>query len=758
MEGEKGQTCPYSQAAVRWYGSVLGKRDKGRYVREPLATDVGSYRKSSDVSVDRAIGNAIAKEKRAQFERLSEEERRMLFWYMKNTEYALGANLRDLSMKFWDIDERHAFEGDHVLLREGYSAVVGYVLQQLLRRGKRFRYELNFPVGRIEYARKTTSQTYTGSAKRLHLVDLSDTCCVTSSDGKKSVKSDFAVCAVPLGVLKEAVSSEDEQDNNSNKIEFSPVLPFVKRDAIQSVGFGLLNKVYLQFPSPFWRTGTCRLGDVQALFGNASSVHPHHYMFFDMGKILGRPSNEPAILMSLISGKEAVKCEFLTEDALVEEAMETLRALFSAILVPDPIAVKTTRWGKDEFSRGSYTFLPPGSTDQDFHCLQSPINGNGDLILLEGPETMRLFFAGEHTTALHPSMAHGAMLSGIRAGTEVLSAFSVDTKDDSGVDKLIPLSVFRFMNPDASLDCAFCHEAGSRAYEGPLLAFKHGSRQMLAHNCCAEYSPEVEVDDGVWKNVLKAVNRSASLKCLSCGKSGASIGCNDEHCQSVYHFRCAEQTNWNFENDGKEFYCEVHRPEGAGTGTSSLNPAANGEEGVRHALFSSLSGDEPNDDKNTNDDNGPRPSPSNAAESVRAPGSETAAAFDTIGRLTSDLGPEQQSLGTRLIRLRRPSLKDRWNIKLESKPLPGGSGRKLAIQSALTIASAKCDDPFEPFVKGDIILSINGEKIGSAELDSVHKVVARLGQEVDVMMEVQSPPDGEDSDDQLDYEGNEVEE
>ena len=36
---------------------------------------------------------------------------------------------------------------------------------------------------------------------------------------------------------------------------------------------------------------------------------------------------------------------------------------------------------------------------------------SGDSCLLELPssETMRLFFAGEHTTALFPSMAHGAM-------------------------------------------------------------------------------------------------------------------------------------------------------------------------------------------------------------------------------------------------------------------------------------------------------------------------------------------------------------
>jgi len=137
-------------------------------------------------------------------------------------------------------------------------------------------------------------------------------------------------------------------------------------------------------------------------------------MFFDIGGSLKTENNSPAILMTLISVKEAVESEHLSDDDLVKEVLRTLRTLFSDDAVPEPLASKATRWGSDEFSRGCYTFLPPGTSDQDFHILQSPINGNGDSLVLEGSETMRLFWAGEHTTSLHPSMAHGAMLSGIR--------------------------------------------------------------------------------------------------------------------------------------------------------------------------------------------------------------------------------------------------------------------------------------------------------------------------------------------------------
>lgn len=718
----------HNQAAVRWYASVLGsEKEKGA---SPLATDVPGHRRSHDVSVDRAVGCAIAKQERVKFEKLSEEERRMLFWNMKNVEYALGANMSDLSMKFWDIDERHAFEGDHVILRQGYSTVVDHLLQQLKQRGERFQCHLNAPVGKLEYARRTSTMTHRLGFNR-NLVELSDTCCVSSRDNTLSVKCDFVVCAVPLGVLKAAVAETTEMALPRRTIEFDPELPFLKRDAIQTVGFGLLDKVYLSFPTAFWRGGENGLDESQTQFGNASGVHPHHYMFFDIGKVLGRPYDQPAVLMSLVSGKEAVRCEWLTPNELVGQTMETLRVIFSEVTVPDPIAYRTTRWGEDEFSRGSYTFLPPGATDQDFQSLQSPVNENGDSLLLEGLETMRLFFAGEHTTALHPSMAHGAMLSGIRAAGEVFSAISLDVQVDESFDRMIPMAMFRHMNPTASLECSFCHVSGSRSYEGPLLAFKRGSRQVLVHNCCAEHSPEVEVTEGLWRNVLKAVNRSAALDCLACGKNGASIGCNDEDCYKCYHFQCAEQTGWSFQHDGKEFYCKDHRPTDralAGPPTHALFGGTTGGNAgsgnFLHALF---------------EKGGEEPTPDPVGSLSAAFADETASrpdqkVYPDISNLASGL----EAVGvteSRLVRVTRRSINDYWDIEFMLKP--------HGDHCVLSIISAPPGDPFFQLKEGDIVNTINGQRVGSGELDSLEKIVARLAQEVDVMMEVQraGPPE-----------------
>lgn len=52
-----------------------------------------------------------------------------------------------------------------------------------------------------------------------------------SCESGKSIEADAVVCTVPLGVLKRG------------KISFDPDLPEEKKQAIDALGYGLLNKV-----------------------------------------------------------------------------------------------------------------------------------------------------------------------------------------------------------------------------------------------------------------------------------------------------------------------------------------------------------------------------------------------------------------------------------------------------------------------------------------------------------------------------------
>jgi lysine-specific histone demethylase 1 len=62
--------------------------------------------------------------------------------------------------------------------------------------------------------------------------------------------------------------------------------------------------------------------------------------------------------------------------------------------VPEPVAVHTTRWASEEFSRGSYSFVAVGSSGRDYDSLALPV-------------ARRVLFAGEHTCKEHPDSVGG---------------------------------------------------------------------------------------------------------------------------------------------------------------------------------------------------------------------------------------------------------------------------------------------------------------------------------------------------------------
>ena len=59
--------------------------------------------------------------------------------------------------------------------------------------------------------------------------------------------------------------------------------------------------------------------------------------------------------------------------------------------------------------------------------------------------------------------------------------------------------------------------------------------------------------------------KRVALKCTSCGKQGALIGCHVQSCSISTHFACARREGWRFgdpDADGKLFLCGMHRNQG----------------------------------------------------------------------------------------------------------------------------------------------------------------------------------------------------
>lgn len=134
-----------------------------------------------------------------------------------------------------------------------------------------------------------------------------------------------------------------------------------------------------------------------------ASRRGRYYLFWNCIKTSGKPT-----LVALMAGEAAHYAEATSNDQLIREVTDRLDSMFAPNPVPLPTETIVTRWSKDPFARGSYSYVGPRTQAGDYDVMARP----------HGP----LHFAGEATCGTHPATVHGAYLSGLRAAAEVVEA------------------------------------------------------------------------------------------------------------------------------------------------------------------------------------------------------------------------------------------------------------------------------------------------------------------------------------------------
>jgi len=202
------------------------------------------------------------------------------------------------------------------------------------------------------------------------------------------LEADALVSTLPLGVLK-------LPQNDPCHVRFVPSLDPVKKDAIQNLGCGLLNKCAISFENVFWQDSE--------FLGQANSHYS--YLVLNATKYTQKP-----ILIFMYGGDFAKDVEGWTDQEIVRDCLEVLKKICGGSReIPSPVDYCITRWGKEEFSRMAFTCIPPGVDGAAaLRAIGQPIY---DPMI---PQKPLIMFAGEHTTPYHPSTMHGAFLSGIR--------------------------------------------------------------------------------------------------------------------------------------------------------------------------------------------------------------------------------------------------------------------------------------------------------------------------------------------------------
>jgi monoamine oxidase len=152
-----------------------------------------------------------------------------------------------------------------------------------------------------------------------------DSIIVTAIDGS-TFEADKVIVTVPLGVLK------------SNSIQFVPPLSTEKTAAIQRLGMGCMDKLWLEFPEAFWTD------DLENDMITYISDKPGQWV---QTLNLYKHSKIPVLVMSNI-GDAAREFSKLPDADVCKSAMEVIRKWYPQ--APNFVNFKRSNWTADPYA------------------------------------------------------------------------------------------------------------------------------------------------------------------------------------------------------------------------------------------------------------------------------------------------------------------------------------------------------------------------------------------------------------------------
>lgn len=282
-------------------------------------------------------------------------QRRMIRHAVNSTvEQEYGGDWSEVSA--WHYDEGEEFGGSDELFPQGFDQITAW-----LARG------LDVRLG-------ATVRAIAPAARGVR---------VTLADGS-ALEADRVIVTVPLGVLR------------AGSIMFKAPLEKSRQRAIETLRMGLLNKCWLRFDRIAWPD------DVDWI----EWIGPEDGVWAEWIS-LAHAAQQP-VLLGFHAAAAARRMEQFDDTAMVASAHDALKSMFGSSF-PAPRAAQVSRWSRDPFALGAYSFNAVGVTPQTRRDLAGT-DWDG-----------RLVFAGEAASADHFGTAHGAVLSG-RAAAQMIKA------------------------------------------------------------------------------------------------------------------------------------------------------------------------------------------------------------------------------------------------------------------------------------------------------------------------------------------------
>ena len=214
---------------------------------------------------------------------------------------------------------------------------------------------------------------------------------VTTMDNQ-TYKAGKILLALPLGILQ-----TDEAETGS--IAFRPDIP-KHRDSINTIGFGAIIKLLLEFDKPFWED------DASTKLAGASLKNMNFILSDQEVPTWWTQSPQHSnILTGWLGGLPAARKVNASAEELLQQSLQSLGNIFERSvdeLRDRIVAFDIANWTADPFTRGSYAYDTIGSP-----AARSVLNE---------PVENTIYFAGEY---LYDGPAMGTVEAALTSGRDV---------------------------------------------------------------------------------------------------------------------------------------------------------------------------------------------------------------------------------------------------------------------------------------------------------------------------------------------------
>ena len=181
-------------------------------------------------------------------------------------------------------------------------------------------------------------------------------------------------------------------------LRYRPPLPGLRDQLTQRMPMGTVIKVHCLYETPFWRA--------DGLSGQAASDDGIVRITFDNSP----PAGTPGILMGFIEGNEGRYWGQRREEERKAAVLACLVRYFGE-QAGNPYEYIEQNWAEEEYSRGCYAgYMPPGVMTAYGKALREPVG--------------RIHWSGTETAQVWNGYMSGAVESGERAASEILTALS----------------------------------------------------------------------------------------------------------------------------------------------------------------------------------------------------------------------------------------------------------------------------------------------------------------------------------------------